>query len=377
MVGWTWQANPEDVKEAEENLAEANKNLAELQKEQALAQKKQDIQGQIDELNELLEAWQTNLGDINDEIKNSSEVLDFATKFHNASLEERKQMLQQFTGSYVAEVDEQIKETDKQIDNLKDLKSQWQNAMDIQADISKYAGAQEWLRKFEQATYEQRKQMLSSFTNSWVSYYNTQSAKINEAQQAVDRMFGSMNNANNSGYNTSGLSNYRNATNQVAGAADAARSALSLMEEKAMASLRNTSNWINNLFSVGGKSSSSKRNFGGVSNFTPKITQRSANGNVDYFSSSDGGVIDYTGEWGDGKNWVDGTPNKPEVILNNDQAANVLYELAKAPNSRLADTRGGKNMGETFIVNELNIQANNQDTLQGLLLQAKQMAITK
>lgn len=375
MVGWTWQANPEDVKEAEENLAEANKNLAELQKEQALAQKKQDIQGQIDELNELLEAWQTNLGDINDEIKNSSEVLDFATKFHNASLEERKQMLQQFTGSYVTEVDEQIKETDKQIDNLKDLKSQWQNAMDIQADISKYAGAQEWLRKFEQATYEQRKQMLSSFTNSWVSYYNTQSAKINEAQQAVDRMSGSMNNANNSGYNTSGLSNYRNATNQVASAAVNAQNELEKLRQKQ----ESLYTWYEGKTTTTGVSYAHKnyRNFGGVSNFTPKITQRSANGNVDYFSSSDGGVIDYTGEWGDGKNWVDGTPNKPEVILNNDQAANVLYELAKAPNSRLADTRGGKNMGETFIVNELNIQANNQDTLQGLLLQAKQMAITK
>lgn len=375
MVGWTWQANPEDVKEAEENLAEANKNLAELQKEQALAQKKQDIQGQIDELNELLEAWQTNLGDINDEIKNSSEVLDFATKFHNASLEERKQMLQQFTGSYVTEVDEQIKETDKQIDNLKDLKSQWQNAMDIQADISKYAGAQEWLRKFEQATYEQRKQMLSSFTNSWVSYYNTQSAKINEAQQAVDRMSGSMNNANNSGYNTSGLTNYRNATNQVADAAVNARSELEKLRQKQ----ESLYTWYEGKTTTTGVPYAHKnyRNFGGVSNFTPKITQRSANGNVDYFSSSDGGVIDYTGEWGDGKNWVDGTPNKPEVILNNDQAANVLYELAKAPNSRLADTRGGKNMGETFIVNELNIQANNQDTLQGLLLQAKQMAITK
>lgn len=375
MVEWTWQANPEDVKEAEENLAEANKNLAELQKEQALAQKKQDIQGQIDELNELLEAWQTNLGDINDEIKNSSEVLDFATKFHNASLEERKQMLQQFTGSYVTEVDEQIKETDKQIDNLKDLKSQWQNAMDIQADISKYAGAQEWLRKFEQATYEQRKQMLSSFTNSWVSYYNTQSAKINEAQQAVDRMSGSMNNANNSGYNTSGLSNYRNATNQVASAAVNAQNELEKLRQKQ----ESLYTWYEGKTTTTGVSYAHKnyRNFGGVSNFTPKITQRSANGNVDYFSSSDGGVIDYTGEWGDGKNWVDGTPNKPEVILNNDQAANVLYELAKAPNSRLADTRGGKNMGETFIVNELNIQANNQDTLQGLLLQAKQMAITK
>lgn len=375
MVGWTWQANPEDVKEAEENLAEANKNLAELQKEQALAQKKQDIQGQIDELNELLEAWQTNLGDINDEIKNSSEVLDFATKFHNASLEERKQMLQQFTGSYVTEVDEQIKETDKQIDNLKDLKSQWQNAMDIQADISKYAGAQEWLRKFEQATYEQRKQMLSSFTNSWVSYYNTQSAKINEAQQAVDRMSGSMNNANNSGYNTSGLTNYRNATNQVASAAVNAQNELEKLRQKQ----ESLYTWYEGKTTTTGVPYAHKnyRNFGGVSNFTPKITQRSANGNVDYFSSSDGGVIDYTGEWGDGKNWVDGTPNKPEVILNNDQAANVLYELAKAPNSRLADTRGGKNMGETFIVNELNIQANNQDTLQGLLLQAKQMAITK
>lgn len=375
MVGWTWQANPEDVKEAEENLAEANKNLAELQKEQALAQKKQDIQGQIDELNELLEAWQTNLGDINDEIKNSSEVLDFATKFHNASLEERKQMLQQFTGSYVTEVDEQIKETDKQIDNLKDLKSQWQNAMDIQADISKYAGAQEWLRKFEQATYEQRKQMLSSFTNSWVSYYNTQTAKINEAQQAVDRMSGSMNNANNSGYNTSGLTSYRNATNQVADAAVNARNELEKLRQKQ----ESLYTWYEGKTTTTGVPYAHKnyRNFGGVSNFTPKITQRSANGNVDYFSSSDGGVIDYTGEWGDGKNWVDGTPNKPEVILNNDQAANVLYELAKAPNSRLADARGGKNMGETFIVNELNIQANNQDTLQGLLLQAKQMAITK
>lgn len=381
-IGWTWQANPEDVKEAEENLAEANKNLTEIQKEQELAHKKQDIQGQIDDLNDLLDAWQTNLGDINDEIKNSSEVLDFATKFQNASLEERKQMLQQFTGSYVTEVDEQIKETDKQIENLKDLKSQWQNAMDIQADISKYAGAQEWLRKFEQATYEQRKQMLSLFTNSWVSYYNTQTAKINDAQQAVDRMSGSMNNANNSGYNTSGLSNYRNATNQVANAAVNAQNELSAMERKAMNSILNTSNWMNNLFGgyssgkTSGGGGAGSRNFGGVSNFSPG-RQRSANGNVDYFSSSNGGIIDYTGEWGDGKNWVDGTPNKPEVILNNDQAANVLYELAKAPNSRLADTTGGKSNKEMFIVNELNITANNQDTLQGLLLQAKQMAITK
>lgn len=374
MVGWTWQANPEDVKEAEENLAEANKNLAELQKEQALAQKKQDIQGQIDELNELLEAWQTNLGDINDEIKNSSEVLDFATKFQNASLEERKQMLQQFTGSYVAEVDEQIKETDKQIENLKDLKSQWQNAMDIQADISKYAGAQEWLRKFEQATYEQRKQMLSSFTNSWVSYYNTQTAKINEAQQAVDRMSGSMNNANNSGYNTSGLTSYRNATNQVADAAVNARNELEKLRQKQ----ESLYTWYEGKTTTTGVPYAHKnyRNFGGVSNFSPG-RQRSANGNVDYFSSSDGGIIDYTGEWGDDKNWVDGTPNKPEVILNNDQAANVLYELAKAPNSRLADTTGGKSNKEMFVVNELNITANNQDTLQGLLLQAKQMAITK
>ncbi|WP_459605138.1 hypothetical protein, partial [Enterobacter hormaechei] len=78
------------------------------------------------------------------------------------------------------------------------------------------------------------------------------------------------------------------------GAAVNAQNELSAMERKAMSSIRNTSNWMNNLFGgyssgkTSGGGGAGTRNFGGVSNFSPG-RQRSANGNVDYFSSSDGG----------------------------------------------------------------------------------------
>jgi hypothetical protein len=69
---------------------------------------------------------------------------------------------------------------------------------------------------------------------------------------------------------------------------------------------------------------------------------------------------------------VHGTPSSPEVILNGRQQANLLYRLAQQQPS-VVNNSSPSNTTSMYVAT-LNIQADSQDTLYGLLLQAKQLA---
>ena len=69
---------------------------------------------------------------------------------------------------------------------------------------------------------------------------------------------------------------------------------------------------------------------------------------------------------------VHGTPSSPELILNGRQQANLLYRLGQQKPSVI--TNNSPSANTSMYVATLNIQADSQDTLYGLLLQAKQLA---
>lgn len=69
---------------------------------------------------------------------------------------------------------------------------------------------------------------------------------------------------------------------------------------------------------------------------------------------------------------VHGTPSSPELILNGRQQANLLYRLGQQKPSVV--TNNSPSASNSMYIATLNIQADSQDTLYGLLLQAKQLA---
>ena len=94
-------------------------------------------------------------------------------------------------------------------------------------------------------------------------------------------------------------------------------------------------------------------------------------------SYANGGVVDSgllkdTGMLSD-KVKVHGTPTNPEVILNGRQQANLLYKLAQQKPS--VNNNSSNVSSSSVYVAHLTIQADSQDTLSGLLLQAKQLAL--
>ena len=85
----------------------------------------------------------------------------------------------------------------------------------------------------------------------------------------------------------------------------------------------------------------------------------------------DSGLLNHTGLLSNSVK-VHGNARSPELLLNGRQQANLLYQLAKqAPR---ATTISNGNTTSSIYVATLNIQADSQDTLHGLLLQAKQLA---
>ena len=71
---------------------------------------------------------------------------------------------------------------------------------------------------------------------------------------------------------------------------------------------------------------------------------------------------------------VHGIPSSPEVILNGRQQANLLYKLGQQKPSVINNNNAGASSSSVYVAN-LTIQADSNDTLRGLLLQARQLAV--
>lgn len=319
--GFVYESDPKAMEDAQNNLDEALQKLEDLRKKQEEELIKDRFQDQIDALERLKEAWSKNMDDIFDETKNHADVLKFMEEFENASLEERERMLADFTSKYKTDIIDQNKDTQSQIDKLISLKDQWSKSMDIQDDLNKYAGAIDWLKKFEDASYEERVVMLDEFTKSWVSYYEKQTAVVEELTEALREM------------------------------ERASRASAQASRDEAQAN-KELANSKPKPPSSGGGGTGSNPSLG-----------KYAKGGVDDFGTQ--GITDFTGKMAPNIQ-VDGSKEKPEVILNNEQAGNLLKRngsgntnaemLYRMANTQLAPTINNKDdTTSSFVIQDAQI----------------------
>lgn len=103
-----------------------------------------------DELNVLLKEW--------DQYQQRLELEQQVEDFENAK-------------------DATIEDIDEEIEKLQDLKDQWGDALDIEDEVGEYSEWLDELAKFEDASYEERLDMLADFVASW----NAQISKMKSA----------------------------------------------------------------------------------------------------------------------------------------------------------------------------------------------------
>ena len=380
--GWHWEANPDKVDSAESALADAMKNLIALQKEFELARKKADLQGQIDELEKLKEAWGKNMSDIENDVMGHKQVIDFMNKFESASYSERQRMLLDFTGLYKNNVIDQNRATEEQIKKLQSLKDNFSNAMNVQTDISKYTGAVDFLKRFENASYSERLGMLNNFTNSWRNYNSNQTNSINGVKNTVynleNAIYDLQTRLNYAKKNVNDAidNNYRLADSNYAVSSsiqDTTQSMADQSSAQTALSDRKEFTYTPRKPPLKGNSSQGSKAAGQLASGLGGLAGvlGYANGGVTQYGAD--GIIDQTGDMmmpsGDVATFHGGT--QPEVILNNHQASRILYELARKPSTGSVNNDNSSN-SSNIIIQNLNVQANNSSTLDKILREAKQ-----
>ena len=105
-------------------------------------------------------------------------------------------------------------------------------------------------------------------------------------------------------------------------------------------------------------------NWGTGEHYTP-IHQYAHGGVVDSGLLKDTGMLSNSVK-------VHGSSSKPELILNGRQQANLLYRLARQ--NPVATSNNNAYSTQSMYIANLTITADSQDTLHGLLLEARQLA---
>lgn len=380
--GWTWDYDPsavkkadEDIKDAQDKVQDAVDKLEELQakflqediikryQEQIDAIEKQtqaqidSIQKQMDAMNELAQSWGNNSKEILEEILSQSDAQQWLEDFQRASDSERIAMLQEFSDSYKTNVDDVIASNQSEIEDLENLRSNFEQKYDdMKKQMEGFIVDEQFLKDFENASYEERQAMLESFTIAFQSEYQKQKDIVDSLAQEVQRL--------------TDLSH------------EASRAASSISDSVSQAeSDANKLDRIND-----------KIKYDGSINTLPNKKGSTAGTGKLYFGAkkyANGGLLEplqtRTGLDPNSNKWFDGTSSKPELVLNNAQAGNVLGALAStnagklyniANNPMIPSVNNNTNT-DTTTIGSVNVYPQKGDDFEKVIRQARQMAQTK
>lgn len=380
--GWTYEVDTEAIKDAEEELADAQKNYSDLLKDwnfdniiegleqlQSAIEESRDktvkaLEAKIEQLKKEQEAWEDTLDFENQEIKNHAKVLDWLERYEKADYDTRMSMMKDFNNKYKEQVVDANNTIQTQIDQLEDLKEQWEKSLDIEEDVTKYEGFVDGLEKFENGSYEDRKNMLTNFTAKYQSEYKKQSKAIEELENHIESMEKQLDKMKESAEAaqkaSSGLSN---AIGKLDG--DYSLKFDTNIDEvdddidklvKKITKLTQTG--IDIVFEAVSKVGSNKKKYatGGLGNF------------------SNSGVVSRTGTMGN--NYVDGTPSYSELMLNANDASRVWRWVQSLPMPTSMPSHNlNSSSGDTFYIDNLQIKANNNSTFESLLKEARNLSI--
>ena len=362
--GWIWTANQSSVQSAYNEYTSAQaayeKLVEELEKMRADAAREEEkaaLQRQIDELNEQKETLKELLEETKDNAEAQEEEWD-------AQIDLLEQQKDEISESF----DKQIEELEKQSDSLGNIED------DVERMLDKYLNDEEtlaWVEAYKNASEEERAAMEEALRAAWLDNRTARLGNddtISELKDLLEKV-NNMLETTDSILDSEGVKawlesfkagDYASRDSMIAEMRDTYLEFITAQQaeiDKVQASidkLEGTINVTNDLLRYWGTGKSNTP----INNY--------ANGGV-----VDSGLLTQTGMLSD-RVRVHGTPTTPEVILNGRQQANLLYQLARQNPSVV--NNGTTSSSSSMYIANLTIEADSQDTLHNLLLQAKQLA---
>lgn len=362
--GWIWTANQSSVQSAYNEYTSAQaayeKLVEELEKMRADAAREEEkaaLQRQIDELNEQKET----LKELLEETKDNAETQEEEWEAQIDLLEQQKDEISE-------SFDKQIEELEKQSDSLSNIED------DVERMLDRYLNDEEtlaWVEAYKNASEEDRAAMEEALRAAWLDNRTARLGNddtISELKDLLEKV-NNMLETTDSILDSEGVKawlesfktgDYASRDSMIAEMRDTYLEFITAQQaeiDKVQASidkLEGTINVTNDLLRYWGTGKSNTP----INNY--------ANGGV-----VDSGLLTQTGMLSD-RVRVHGTPTTPEVILNGRQQANLLYQLARQNPSVV--NNGTTSSSSSMYIANLTIEADSQDTLHNLLLQAKQLA---
>ena len=362
--GWIYTANQGAVSSAYNEYVSAqaayDKLVEELEKMRADAAREEEkaaLQRQIDELKEQKESLKELLEETKDNAETQEEEWD-------AQIDLLEQQKDEISESF----DKQIEELEKQSDSLTNIED------DVERMLDKYLNDEEtlaWVEAYKNASDEERKSMEEALRAAWLDNRTARlgnddtMAELKELLEKVNNMLETTDSVLDSEGVKAWLESFKNGDyasrdSMIKEMRDTYLEFITAQQaeiDKVQASidkLEGTLSVTNDLL----------RYWGTGKSHTP--VNNYANGGV-----VNSGLLTQTGMLSN-RVKVHGTPTNPEVILNGRQQANLLYQLARQ-NPSVVNSATNSSSNSMYIAN-LNIQADSQDTLHNLLLQARQLA---
>lgn len=284
--------------------------------------KKDSIQSQIDDLQDLMDAWGDSTEKIKQDILAQKDAQEWLSDFQNATAEERLEMLENLDNAYSDLVESELEKNNQRIEDLENLRDEFESDYeDLQNSLNEYQLSEQELNEFLKLSIEDRKAWLKDLTSTWKSEISSMIAEINRLKAAMESLEGaSVGSGGGGSSSSSGSSGGKwgglNGNSQLSKDETDIVNKFNPVDNPELA---DKAGEIWDAIHTGNKSEA-------VQNAIDK-----AQGKKNKKSYAKGGtrVVDYTGwEKGMANTWVDGTPLKPEVVLNNTDAKK-LYDLVK------------------------------------------------
>lgn len=364
--GWVYTADQGAVNAAYGEYTSAQRNYEKLQEELAKIQADAQVQAEKDAIQAQIDALKEQKESLKELLDKTKEDAEKQEENWNAEIDVLKEQKDAISESF----EKQIDELEKQSDSLSNIED------DVERMLDKYLNDEDvlaWVEAYKAASEEERRAMEADLRDEWAA--NRKSVLSNEEQ--IDQLKDLLTKVNDMLKTTESVLE----SEGVKAWLESFKGGDYTQRDDMITEMRNAYlDFVTAQQAEIDKVQASIDKLEGTINVTNQLLANWGTGksNTPVNSYANGGVVDSgllmnTGMLSN-RVKVHGIPSSPEVILNGRQQANLLYKLGQQKPSVINNNNAGASSSSVYVAN-LTIQADSNDTLRGLLLQARQLAV--
>lgn len=364
--GWVYTADQGAVNAAYGEYTSAQRNYEKLQEELAKIQADAQVQAEKDAIQAQIDALKEQKESLKELLDKTKEDAEKQEEDWNAEIDVLKEQKDAISENF----EKQIDELEKQSDSLSNIED------DVERMLDRYLNDEDvlaWVEAYKAASEEERRAMEADLRSEWAA--NRKSVLSNEEQ--IDQLKDLLTKVNDMLKTTESVLE----SEGVKAWLESFKGGDYAQRDDMITEMRNAYlDFVTAQQAEIDKVQASIDKLEGTINVTNQLLANWGTGksNTPVNSYANGGAVDSgllmnTGMLSN-RVKVHGTPSSPEVILNGRQQANLLYRLGQQKPSVINNNNAGTSSSSVYVAN-LTIQADSNDTLRGLLLQARQLAV--